>query len=44
MMRSVITVLAFLALVACSNPDRYTGKDCQRQGGIGGTGECGVDE
>jgi hypothetical protein len=40
MIRKAIAILVLLTLVACAS----TGKDCVREGGIGGTGECTMDQ
>ncbi|MEP1964616.1 hypothetical protein [Tateyamaria sp.] len=40
MIRKLIALLGLVALTACSTPQIVPAKDCPREGGIGGTGDC----
>jgi hypothetical protein len=42
MIRKAIALVALLTLIACSAPDMSAEKECPREGGIGGTGACGI--
>ncbi|GFE51925.1 hypothetical protein So717_36780 [Roseobacter cerasinus] len=44
MIRKTIALVALIALTACSTPDVVPAKDCPRQGGIGGTGDCTTEQ
>lgn len=44
MIRKAIALLALIALAACSASAVLPAKDCPREGGIGGTGECSTEQ
>ncbi|MEP1613310.1 MAG: hypothetical protein ABJL72_15475 [Roseobacter sp.] len=43
MIRKIAILGAIIALAACSAPTALPVKDCPREGGIGGTGACVIE-